>query len=141
MTQADWILLPAFSRPTSDPWPDPCVARRERSDDRFVSDSGCYICRDSGTVTSIKLESAFVADDLAVQLSDLVLLTRGQWLGRGKSLPRVLRACDRAFADQLFQALEDVHLKQSIDAMDRIAREVLAPFGGELFAGYRLGGD
>jgi hypothetical protein len=53
----------------------------------------------------------------------------------------VLRACDRAFADQLFQALEDVHLKQSIDAMDRIAREVLAPFGGELFAGYRLGGD
>lgn len=77
-------------------------------------------------------ERALLLADAFTALSELLLLTHGQWLGSGKWLLRRLRAWDRAVADRLSGALVSGDRKGFIELAD----DLLTPLGGRLQAGF-----
>ena len=76
-------------------------------------------------------ERALLLAEAFTALSELLLLTHGQWLGSGKWLLRRLRAWDRAVADHLSDAFASGDRRRFL----QLADDLLAPLGGRLQVG------
>jgi hypothetical protein len=81
-------------------------------------------------------ESAFIAHDLAVQATNLILACQGQWEGKGKWLLRNLRRVNPDLARALTVSLRLLCLLDRKDALIAYAEGALAQAGGRLWEGY-----
>ena len=85
-------------------------------------------------------EGMFIANDLAIGASDLILASHRQWIGRGKWVRRALQRFDPELAERLTQALQTYYRAEAKDDLIRFADDALAPVGGRLFEGYYSAG-
>ena len=63
--------------------------------------------------------------------------TRGMWSAHSKTIPRRLRAADADFAGRFLRAFETLFADKRPDAAVALVEELLEPFGGLLFEGFR----
>ncbi|GAB5389316.1 MAG: nucleotidyltransferase domain-containing protein [Alphaproteobacteria bacterium] len=84
-------------------------------------------------------ESLAIALRLAPLAGDFYLRANGHWSGEGKSLLRSLRAANPEQADLWVQATRAAFLEDST-ALQELAHDWMAPFGGPVFDGYQRGG-
>lgn len=101
--------------------------------DRYFLTDLLHDFRDDRTPAELRA----IACKLYPLLCNFVLKSRGQWLGTGKMLPRLV---ERA-APELNRAIEAAfdaffRLGDRSEVL-RIAHQILEPFGGELFDGFR----
>jgi hypothetical protein len=70
--------------------------------------------------------------------ADFYLRSRGHWSAKGKAIPRRLREIDAPFAARFREAFETLFGGKRSREVIALVEEVLAPFGGFLFDGYKL---
>jgi len=70
-------------------------------------------------------------------LCNFVLRTRGSWLGSGKTLPKLVATVAPDLSHAIESAFDVFFTTGERTDILRITKQVLAPFGGELFAGFR----
>ena len=63
--------------------------------------------------------------------------TRGLWSAHSKTIPRRLRETDAAFAERFLRAFDALFAEKRPDPTVALVRELLEPFGGFLFEGFR----
>jgi hypothetical protein len=85
-------------------------------------------------------ELFFIAAELADKAANFLLAYHRQWQGHGKWTLRALRRYDPALADRLVRAVRAAYRQEDIHELVAFVELALAPVGGRLFAGYRLGG-
>lgn len=139
---ADSMVIPAES-PTSlaiRAWarsvlasPPPSSAEALRSDRYFLTDL-LHDFRDDRPAAELRA----IACKLHPQLYNFVLKSRGQWLGAGKSLPRCVERVAPELGQALDWAFDAFFAHGDRSAILGVAQEILAPFGGELFDGFRM---
>lgn len=81
-------------------------------------------------------ESYFIANEVAVLASELVLSYHRQWIGKGKWVLRALQAFDPQQAELLTVALETFYQQGTKEDLISFAQDALALVGGRLFEGY-----
>lgn len=62
---------------------------------------------------------------------------RGRWSAHSKTIPRRLRATDADFAERFLRAFEALFAEKRPEPAVALVEELLAPFGGLLFEGFR----
>jgi hypothetical protein len=77
-----------------------------------------------------------IAVALHQKLGDLILLGRGAWTGRGKWLPRLLKALDPEIAEKFVRAFRRA-ADGDAGPLLALAESELARHGGRYFAGFR----
>ncbi|HEY9401812.1 MAG TPA: nucleotidyltransferase domain-containing protein [Pyrinomonadaceae bacterium] len=70
--------------------------------------------------------------------ADFYLRSRGHWSAKGKAIPRRLREVDAPFAARFREAFETLFVEKRSRKVVALVEDVLAPFGGFLFDGYKL---
>jgi hypothetical protein len=70
-------------------------------------------------------------------LADFYLRSNDQWSGTGKTIPRRLRAVNSTIADQFETAFTQLFCESSARGVIELSEQILKPFGGKLFEGYR----
>jgi hypothetical protein len=63
--------------------------------------------------------------------------TRGMWSAHSKTIPRRLRAADADFAARFLRAFDALFAKKQQEPAIALVAELLEPFGGLLFEGFR----
>jgi predicted nucleotidyltransferase len=63
--------------------------------------------------------------------------TRGMWSAHSKTIPRRLRAADADFAGRFLRAFDALFAEKRQEAAVALVEELLEPFGGLLFEGFR----
>lgn len=81
-------------------------------------------------------EGMFIADALATEAANLLLLMNRRWLGTGKWVVRALARFDPAAATSMTDALEAYVRHEHKEPLLTFAEDVLAQAGGRLFEGY-----
>lgn len=71
-------------------------------------------------------------------VADFYLRSRGLWSAKGKAIPRRLREVDAQFAARFIEAFESLFVAKRPGQVVALVEEMLAPFGGFLFDGYKL---
>jgi len=71
-------------------------------------------------------------------VADFYLRSRGHWSAKGKAVPRRLREADAPFAARFREAFETLFVGKRSHEVIALVEDVLAPFGGFLFDGYKL---
>ena len=71
-------------------------------------------------------------------VADFYLRSRTLWSAKGKAIPRRLREVDAAFAARFCEAFETLFAGKRAEEVVALVAEVLEPFGGFLFDGYKL---
>ena len=84
-------------------------------------------------------ESFFIASNLAMMASNLMLMYYRKWIGSGKRIPRTLQRFDPDIAQQLQIALESFCRNGVKENLVRFTEKALDLVGGRLFEGYALG--
>jgi hypothetical protein len=74
-------------------------------------------------------------------VADFYLRSRTLWSARGKAVPRRLREVDAEFAARFCAAFETLFTTKRSEQLVALVEELLEPFGGFLFDGYKLDGD
>lgn len=69
--------------------------------------------------------------------ADFYFRSRGLWSAHSKTIPRRLRREDPAFAERFLRAFDALFAGKRADAALALVEEMLAPFGGPLFDGFR----
>jgi hypothetical protein len=85
-----------------------------------------------------KTEAIATASRLYPVLADFFLRTKGLWSANGKTIPRVLAKNDPNFEKMFSSSFESLFSEGSTTKVISLTGEVLKPFGGFLFSGYRL---
>lgn len=70
-------------------------------------------------------------------LAEAMLRSNGQWLAHGKWIPRKLKVADPKMAKRFDTAFSDIFLKHSAIKLVKLSEEVLEPFGGFYWEGWR----
>jgi predicted nucleotidyltransferase len=70
--------------------------------------------------------------------ADFYFRSRGLWSAHSKTIPRRLRQTDAAFAEKFLRAFDALFAERRGDAVVALVAELLEPFGGFLFEGFRL---
>jgi len=78
-----------------------------------------------------------IACKLYPLVCNFVLKTRGQWLGSGKTLPRLVERAAPDLSLLLEAAFEAFFKTGDRSAVLNVLQRILEPFGGELFHGFR----
>jgi hypothetical protein len=78
-----------------------------------------------------------VACKLYPLVCNFVLKTRGQWLGSGKTLPRLVERAAPDVSRLLEAAFEAFFSTGDRTGVVHVLQQILEPFGGELFDGFR----
>jgi predicted nucleotidyltransferase len=78
---------------------------------------------------------------LHMATGDFVLRANQRWGATAKWVPRTLAAFDPALADAHAAAFEAFFARREAAAVIAFVEDVLAPFGGPLFDGYRADGE
>jgi hypothetical protein len=63
---------------------------------------------------------------------------KGEWSAKGKALSRRLSAIDTDLADRFHNSFRKLFSENSVHAVIELAEEILEPYGGLLFDGYKL---
>lgn len=63
--------------------------------------------------------------------------SRGLWSAHSKTIPRRLRRTDAAFAEEFLRAFDALFTEKRAEPAAALVREMLEPFGGLLFEGFR----
>ncbi len=63
--------------------------------------------------------------------------TRGMWSAHSKTIPRRLRQADALFAEKFLRAFDALFAEKRPDPAVALVAELLEPFGGLLFEGFR----
>lgn len=71
------------------------------------------------------------------ELAEFYFLTRGQWTASGKAIAKRMKTVDPAFARKFADAFDRLFSVGHTTAVIEMAEEMMAPFGGILFEGYR----
>jgi predicted nucleotidyltransferase len=71
--------------------------------------------------------------------ADFYFRTRGLWSAHSKTIPRRLRAADEAFAERFLRAFDALFMEKRNAPAVALVEELLEPFGGFLFDGFRQG--
>ena len=74
---------------------------------------------------------------LYADLADFFLLSQGLWTAHSKTIPRRLREVDAGFAERFRDAFEALFVEKRQGPVITLVEEVLEPFGGPLFEGFR----
>jgi predicted nucleotidyltransferase len=74
---------------------------------------------------------------LYADLADFFLLSRNLWTAHSKTIPRRLREVDASFAERFRDAFEALFAGKRQGPVIALVEEVLEPFGGPLFEGFR----
>lgn len=90
--------------------------RFPRSDDELVA-SGAWLYQDA---------------------SDFFFRSRGLWSAHSKTVPRRMRETDAEFASKFLAAFEALFTEKRSGPVVALVEEMLAPFGGTLFDGFRI---
>ncbi len=69
--------------------------------------------------------------------ADFYFRTRGLWSAHSKTIPRRLRETDPAFAERFLQAFEALFAGKRGEPAISLVAELLEPFGGFLFEGFK----
>jgi predicted nucleotidyltransferase len=69
--------------------------------------------------------------------ADFYFRTRGLWTAHSKTIPRRLRATDAAFAERFRRAFDALFTRKENAPVVALVEEMLEPFGGFLFEGFR----
>jgi hypothetical protein len=94
------------------------------------------LCDDlRGSTAAAELTAS--AARLYPQLADFFFRTRGQWGAWGKTIPRRLARLDAALAARFAEAFHALFAHAEPSGVLALADDLLAPYGGPLFAGYR----
>jgi hypothetical protein len=72
------------------------------------------------------------------EAADFYLRSRGHWSAKGKAIPRRLREVDADFAARFCEAFETLFGGKHSREVVALVEDMLAPFGGFLFDGYKL---
>jgi hypothetical protein len=78
-----------------------------------------------------------IACKLYPLVCNLVLKTRGHWVGSGKTLPRLVEAADPEVSRRIETAFDEFFRTGDRTGVLRATQQILEPFGGELFDGFR----
>jgi hypothetical protein len=70
--------------------------------------------------------------------SDFFFRSRGLWSAHSKTVPRRMREVDAEFASKFLAAFESLFTEKRSAAAVALVEELLAPFGGTLFDGFRM---
>ena len=81
-------------------------------------------------------ESYFIANNLAVAATNLILSYHHRWIGHGKWVLRALNKFDPHLAEQLTVALENFYQRSEKEGLINYANQALDLVGGRLFEGY-----
>jgi hypothetical protein len=81
-------------------------------------------------------EGMFIADALAIEAANLLLLMNRRWLGNGKWVVRALARFDPAVASRMTDALEAYLRREDKEPLRRFAEDALEQAGGRMFEGY-----
>lgn len=84
-----------------------------------------------------KSEAIGSAVQLFEQLSDFFLRSKKLWSASGKVISRELKKFDPVFEQKFSKAFEDLFSDGKAESAISLAEEILSPFGGPLFDGYR----
>jgi hypothetical protein len=63
--------------------------------------------------------------------------TRGLWSAHSKTIPRRLRQADAGFAEKFLRAFDALFTEKRPGPAAALVEELLEPFGGFLFEGFR----
>ncbi|HYH83834.1 MAG TPA: nucleotidyltransferase domain-containing protein [Pyrinomonadaceae bacterium] len=69
--------------------------------------------------------------------ADFFFRSRNLWSSHSKTIPRRLRAVDAAFAETFLRAFDALFVEKNNAPVIALVEELLAPFGGFLFDGFR----
>ena len=70
--------------------------------------------------------------------SDFFFRSRGLWSAHSKTVPRLMREVDAEFASKFLAAFEALFTEKRSGLAVALVEELLAPFGGTLFDGFRM---
>lgn len=115
----------------------PPLADEEREDRRYALTNlldDLLGCRDDA-------ELVMIGAQIVTGATELALLDRGSWLGRGKWLARRLRAAEPELAERLIDAFRRVVAVGDRTCLAEVTRDVLDEAGGPLADGYRRHGS
>lgn len=77
------------------------------------------------------------ATSVYCDLADFYFRSRRGWTGTGKSILKRMRKADPAMARRYSESFEELFSTGQTTRVIELAKEILAPFGGFLFEGYR----
>ena len=83
-------------------------------------------------------ECCATAGILYDSLANFYFRTKNVWSAKGKTVPRRLSQEDPEFALRFNSAFDSLYKVESVDAVIALSEEILKPFGGFLFEGYKL---
>ncbi|WP_078395034.1 nucleotidyltransferase domain-containing protein [Shouchella patagoniensis] len=86
-----------------------------------------------------RAEAIFIVGELAMHVSEFILRTNKEWIGHSKWSIRALRAHNHQLAELFIEAFDSYYRTSSKEKVDRLVTQILKPYGGKLFHGYRLG--
>jgi predicted nucleotidyltransferase len=84
-----------------------------------------------------KFESTATSTVLYTTLSEFYFRSNDLWLAKQKSIPRELQKADGSFQKRFCLAFEDLFVNGKSEKVIELAEEILFPYGGFLFDGYR----
>lgn len=84
-------------------------------------------------------EQIFIVNELTERICNFVLVNRGQWMGRGKWIPRLIRKMDEELYNNLINSLEYFYKYNDKEKLIDLVMQELNRYGGRLFEGYSLG--
>lgn len=82
-------------------------------------------------------ETMFVAAELAEAVAEVLLVSGGHWVGRGKWVTRALAEMDAELAGRLARALRRTCCDGETEELAALAETALDALGGRLFEGFR----
>jgi predicted nucleotidyltransferase len=75
---------------------------------------------------------------LYMDAADFFFRSRGRWSAHSKTIPRRMRETDAEFAGRFLAAFDALFAEKRGAAAIALVEELLAPFGGTLFDGFRM---
>ena len=84
-------------------------------------------------------EQLFIANELIEKLINFILVNRGQWMGRGKWIPKLLKKLDEDLYHELMYTINELFKKENKLPLIGFVTQQLNNTGGRLFEGYTLG--
>ncbi|MBM7552249.1 nucleotidyltransferase domain-containing protein [Thalassobacillus pellis] len=86
-----------------------------------------------------RAEEIFIVNKMADLIHEFVLRTNRCWTGDSKWVIKAIQAYDPVFAKGFVKSLERYYVHGEKEPLIKLVDEVLAPYGGRLFAGFSLG--
>lgn len=82
-------------------------------------------------------EQLFIANKLFDLVNEFILRVNGQWIGHGKWMFRSLLDFDQLWCEEWIKVFEEYINTRKLELLNRCIDQLLQPYGGRLFVGYK----